>query len=350
MLYRFEVDQLAAKNGKLLVSRDGRHFLIGGLPEADIALLIAAFERDDPVSLDLLAMEVRRLLLDKQVLIPTDLASFENDKAKRQPRTKPLSYLLANPLRYIASAASLLILSCASLALYLYFKPDLKFMNLAGLVANSSPMDIGIALVTLFLTIAIHEIGHAAAACYYTGTVGKARFRFIWGVPAITVDVTSFCLTGRIGKVAISLAGAIFQIFVSLCILISTSAYGLQAGAELGIFLALFSLLPLPYYDGHWVLVDLLGRKFLPRLVHTRDWLELGYGASLLILFALSMPATITAIVAQFTFSTHLLSLAPARGTVMFCFSIFALVSLTIFGFSLLKSVFGRGIPSGQQS
>ncbi len=350
MLYCFDVDQLAAKNGKLLVSRHGRHFLIGGLPDADIALLVEAFECGDSVALDHLPIDVRQLLLDQKVLVPTEFGSLENQQTKRNARAKPLAYLLANPLRYLASAASLSILSCASLALYLTFKPSLKFVNLAGLVENSSPMDIGIALVTLFLTIVIHEIGHAAAACYYTGTVGKAHFRFIWGVPAITVDVTSFCLTGRTGRVAISLAGAIFQIFVSTCILVSTDAYGLQAGAALGVFLALFSLLPLPYYDGHWVLVDLLGRKFLPRLLHTRDWLELGYGASLLILFVLSMPATVTAIFTQFTLSTHLFSLAPARGTVMFCFSIFALVSLTIFGFSLLKSVFGPGIPSGRQS
>lgn len=342
MLYRFDVDHLTARNGKLLVRRDGRHFLIGGIPEAAIKRLVAAFTQSEILRLDHLPGNAYETLVTNGILVASDDAELARYRAGRVPRTTALAFRLANPIRLLGSSAGLLFLVSLSVLLYTWSQPSMPFMTLAAMVEGMDAADIALTLLTLFTTIAIHELGHAAAACYYTGTVGEFHFRFIWGMPAVTVDVTSFCLTGRQGKVAISVAGGVFQVTAAMLLIASCDLDAVHTGAAIGIFLAVVNLLPLPLYDGYWVVVDLLGRRVMPRLVRSRDWLDITYGLLLLGLFLLSTPYVYATIRRQIDASIVLLQQAPLRGLVLAAFSLFAIVSFAMFAWSLAKNLFGK--------
>lgn len=344
MLYRFDVEHLAARNGKLMVTRDGRHFLIGGIPEPEIERLVADFEHTAIVRLEQLPGNAHQTLVANNILVATDGAELARYKAGRAPRATALAHRMANPIRLLGSGWGLLALAGVSLLLFTLFQPSMRFLTLAAMVEGMPVTDIALTLATLFATIAIHELGHAAAACYYTGTVGEFQFRFIWGMPAVTVDVTSFCLTGRAGKVAISMAGGVFQVTAALAAIALCDVEAVHTGAVIGIFLATINLLPLPLYDGYWVLVDLLGRKVMPRLARSRDWLEIAYGGALLGLFLFSAPYAYAAIKRQIAASVGLLQQAPVRGAVLTVFSVFAIVSFSMFAWSLAKSLFGKPV------
>lgn len=345
MLYRFDVEGLAARNGKLMATRDGRHFLIGGIPGPVIDKLIACFEHAASIGLDQLPGNAHQTLVANNILVPTDEQELARYQAARAPRTRALAYRMANPIRLLGSGWGLVALAGVSLLLFMLFQPSMRFLTLAAMVEGMPLSDIAITLATLFATIAIHELGHAAAACYYTGTVGEFHFRFIWGMPAVTVDVTSFCLTGRKGKVAISVAGGVFQVTAALAAIALSDVPAVHTGAVIGIFLAIINLLPLPLYDGYWVLVDLLGRRVMPRLARSRDWIEIAYGAVLLALFVFSAPYVYATIMRQIFAAAALLQQAPVRGAVLAAFSAFAVISFTMFAWSLFKSLFGKPAP-----
>jgi len=345
MLYRFDVEQLAAKDGKLLISRAGRHFLLGGLPQADLTQLVNAYTRADFIGIDGLRDATRQVLLDGQFIHEADPATLPAYKAEQRKRRQTAVYRVASAMRMFGGIPGLLGLLAASLAIYLLAPHRMAYVSIAELVATAPAVQTLLAILTLAFTTAIHELGHAAAACYYTGTVGKANFRLIWGIPAVTVDVTSFCLTGRGGKVAISVAGGVFQIFVSVCLLAASDVQGIQAGASMGVFLALFNLLPLPQYDGYWIIVDLIGRRVHPRIVAATHWMDVGYGLVLLGLFAEAMPPGVQAIFRQAVMSVSMFDSAPLRGGVLFVFSLFALASLAIFSVTLFRTLFGFNTP-----
>ena len=50
MWYRFNADRFAAKNGKLLISKNNRHFLINGLTDFAIDTLINTFQTNSPIN------------------------------------------------------------------------------------------------------------------------------------------------------------------------------------------------------------------------------------------------------------------------------------------------------------
>lgn len=341
MWFRFEVDQLASKNGKLMVVRGDRHLLVGGLPAMDLTKLTQAYAKHDFIASGELSPEALTILVNGSILAPADVTALSAHKAARGAERRQLSYVLAYPLRYMGSAAGLIIMGLISLLLYQHSHQAFKVLSIAALVQTAPAMQIALAVFTLLLTTAVHELGHATAACYYTGTVGRVHFRLIWGIPAMTVDVTSHCLANRTGKICISLAGAIFQLLISFCILASTDISGIQAGACLGIFLALFNLLPLPFYDGYWVLVDLIGRKFRPRLLNTQDILEIVYGLALMILFINTVPSALRAIFSQYMQSTSMMDNSPVRSIVLFVFCAFSMMSVLMFSYSLFKNLLG---------
>lgn len=342
MLYRFDVDRLTARNGKLLVERNGRHFLIRDIPEATLRRLVSAFAQSEILHRDHLPGNACETLVANGILVTSDDAELVRYRAQRGPRDTALAFKLANPIRLLGSSAGLLFLVGLSVLLYTWSQPSMRFMTLAAMVEGMDVTDIALTLLTLFATIAIHELGHAAAACYYTGTVGEFHFRFIWGMPAVTVDVTSFCLTGRQGKVAISVAGGVFQVTAAMLLIALCDLDAVHTGAAIGIFLAAVNLLPLPLYDGYWVVIDLLGRRVMPRLARSRDWLEIAYGLVLLSLFLLSTPYVYATIRRQIDASIALLQQAPLRGAVLTIFSLFAIVSFAMFTWSLAKNLFGK--------
>ena len=342
MWCRFDADQLVTKDGKLLVTQAGRHFLIGGLPPSVLGYLLQAHDNGVGVQLKNIPKAASKVLLEAALLVPdADAADEVGLSVPRSARRPALTYLIANTIRHSGSIAGLIVLCLASMALYLYSHTAVRLVSIGWLVESTPPLHIGLAIMTLMLTGVIHELGHAAAACYYTGTVGTFQFRLLWGVPAITIDVTSVCLASRGGKVAISMAGGIFQLFASLCLLAFTDVFGIRCGAAIAIYLAIFNLLPLPHYDGYWILVDLFGRKFSPRLIDKRNLLDVGYGIALLVVVGYVVPHGISAIEAQTIAGANLITGSPVRGAVLLLFSAFAIMSLCVFLWSLARSLLG---------
>lgn len=342
MSYRFDVEQLVAKDGKLLVSRNGRHFLLSGLPTSDLDQLVDAFAYSNSIGSDKLHDTTLRIFIDQQFLKYTDLATFCGDKSERHGRQPDFAYRIANPIRALGSALGLVVLLVISIAPYFLTSRHLDQVNIAGLIATAPASQSILAIVTLLISSAVHELGHAAASCYYTGTVGKVRLRLIWGIPAVTVDVTSFCLTERTGKIAISAAGGAFQAAFSVCLLVAIDVQGIQAGATMGIFLAAFNLLPLPHYDGYWLLVDMIGRRLKPRLIGSAQWPDICYGALLLALYVTALPATMHTIAAQSAIAMSMLDTGPIRACILLTFSLIAIVTTGIFSLTLFRTLFAK--------
>ena len=78
------------------------------------------------------------------------------------------------------------------------------------------------------------------------------------------------------------------------------------------------NLLPLPQYDGYWLLVDLFGRKFSPQLIKCDSYFDKSYGAALLLLFLVSAPSSFNAIVMQIISSINIIKAENFRGWILF--------------------------------
>ena len=339
MSYRFNVDRLVEKNGKLLISSKDRHFLIKGLDESTVEQFVGSFKNDYAIKKIDLPQSIFKTLIENELLISEDRNSVGNLIGKNSKK-ETLLFIVAKALRYLGSVPSLSILALTSIGLYYFYGSKFKTTFVSDLILTASLSQFLITIVTILLSFFVHELGHAAAAFYYTGTVGKINMRFIWGLPAIVIDVSSYCLTHKVGKAAISLAGIIFQIFTCSLVIALVDNSSIQIGAKIGILIGLVNLLPLPQYDGYWLLVDLFGRKFSPQLIKCDSYFNKLYGAALLLLFLVSAPFSFYAIAMQMVFSIDIIKAENIRGWILFFFSSFAFVSSIIFAFTLFKTLF----------
>ena len=339
MWYRFNADRFAAKNGKLLISKNNRHFLINGLTDFAIDTLINTFQTNSPINKKDIPVSVHQSLIDNQILIVTNSNNEPALSGQRKFKTDYF-FVVANSLRYLGNVFALISMAIISIILYCFYLPKIKIIVISELIICASFLQICLTFITIFFTFLVHELGHAVASCYYTGTVGKINFRFIWGMPAIVIDVSSYCLTHKIGKVAISLAGIIFQIFTCVCLIALFDIEWLRIGAKIGIVIALLNLLPLPQYDGYWVLVDLFERNFKPRLIHAQNYIDMIYGAFLLLLLLISAPFSIQVMWTQSLFGLEMIKVENIRGWFLFSFTLFASASYVVFIFTLFKTLF----------
>lgn len=337
--YRFDVDRLAARGAKLLVSRDGRNQLISGLTPELGARISLAFQVRGHILADELPMGVERLLVREQIIVLTPLGAPPPDL----PTTR--SWFLKKIFELFHQLGSFSALICSvviSIIIAILFGVRLEGLNVIGLLESAPLEDVGLAILVATLTVMMHEMGHLMASYHYTGVIGQLRFRLIWGVPAVTVDVSSFCLASRLGKFCISIAGCVFQVFVSVVILATCRSTGVRAGAASGLILAAFNLLPLPRYDGYWILVDLFGREFVPQIAKTADRLNICYGLVLLSISLLMLPYPAALIFEALLAAVALFDADCLRAFLLLGVGLVSATSLAVFFKSLLCSLAGR--------
>lgn len=129
--------------------------------------------------------------------------------------------------------------------------------------------------LVIFLTVIIHEFGHAAAVGKWGGRPGDIGLTLYFLFPALFTDTSDSWRFGRWQRAAVDAGGAYFQLLSSLVLvvvyLINHSPIALLACVAMDSLLAL-SLNPFFKFDGYWVVSDILG---VPNL-HKNSLRQLG--------------------------------------------------------------------------
>lgn len=141
---------------------------------------------------------------------------------------------------------------------------DLSSLNIYDLI----PV-IGIG----FVTVIIHEFGHAAACECYGAKYGDIGFGFYLLNPCFYTDVTDVWKLKKQYRIIVNLAGIYMGNFVSIITLglyyISSNIIFLYAFSFL-VIETLYNLNPLAKYDGYWVLTDILNSSNLRKDASSR--------------------------------------------------------------------------------
>ncbi len=127
---------------------------------------------------------------------------------------------------------------------------------------------IVVVLLTIFVTISLHEFAHAITLKHFGGEVRQMGFLLLYFQPCFYCDVSdAYLFTEKRKKILVTFAGVIFQIF--LWSLTTLAWHLLSEGSALGhlFFIAstftlltvLFNLNPLIKLDGYYILADWVG-------------------------------------------------------------------------------------------
>ncbi len=127
---------------------------------------------------------------------------------------------------------------------------------------------IVVVLLTIFVTISLHEFAHAITLKHFGGEVRQMGFLLLYFQPCFYCDVSdAYLFAEKRKKILVTLAGVIFQII--LWSLSTLAWYLLPEGSALGhlFFIAsaftllttLFNLNPLIKLDGYYILTDWVG-------------------------------------------------------------------------------------------
>ncbi|NQY93544.1 MAG: hypothetical protein HRT43_05210, partial [Campylobacteraceae bacterium] len=168
-----------------------------------------------------------------------------------------------------------------------FYIVSIKNFNTSDLANITSPLNILIIIVLLFLSNIFHEFGHALACIKYTGRCKEVGLKFNYIFPVFYCDVSPILmLTNKVERAMVGFAGVYFQMFftASLALLIDHPAVLLFQIISLG--LIILNLYPFGKTDGYWILCDLMGYKnFFNGTIKAFQSKSLGYKDVLFILF-----------------------------------------------------------------
>jgi putative peptide zinc metalloprotease protein len=187
---------------------------------------------------------------------------------------------------------------------YLLYRPIgvvvLAVVALAGLIAfltgaagAAKPLDVGglivVALVlpgARFLSLVLHELGHALATKAAGRRVGGVGLGWYWFNPIAYVETTDVWLAGRRARIGVSLAGLFNDLVLGGLAALSTRAVTkplvaalLWQFALLSYGAALINLCPALKFDGYYALADVLDRPQLRQRAF--GWLGREFGTAL---------------------------------------------------------------------
>jgi CRP-like cAMP-binding protein/Zn-dependent protease len=138
----------------------------------------------------------------------------------------------------------------------------------------------------VWLTLLVHEVGHALAVKAHGRDVRKAGVGWYWLSPIAYVDTSDMWLADRRSRIAVSLAGPIATLFVAAPLAVAAlltpdpAASAILWALALPIYVSvLVNLCPLLEYDGYYILADLVDRPNLR--VEAFAWLGTGLRRSL---------------------------------------------------------------------
>lgn len=135
----------------------------------------------------------------------------------------------------------------------------------------TDPVVLVTLVVAVLATVALHELGHAAAVKFHGGRVHRMGVMIFYVAPAMFCDTSDAWRFHRPGqRVAVSLAGIAVQLVVTALVsllLLAPLGDGLRAWVTLyaiaNVGMCVVNLIPLVKLDGYWALVALVDRPNL---------------------------------------------------------------------------------------
>lgn len=284
-LYQFDVDDVALGDTFAVLSQGVRRLLLKNLSADDVRTFSdlnrnRVFRREQLSEKMFASLTAHGLVLDTPE-VPTWRRRF----ASKLRFSSSTVSRLARPLMPLFSVPGLIFLVLFQALLYslpgVHFA---KIQDFAHWATQVTAVDAVVTLAVVFMSMVVHEFGHATACLKMTGATGSIRVMTFRGTPAMAADVSSICLTDERGKAVVAMAGALFQSTFAACLL----AFGppqAQMAATMAILGAMFSMTPLPNTDGYWLIRDFFNLRLRPRLWlvrSERSWTNVVYGYLLL--------------------------------------------------------------------
>lgn len=121
-----------------------------------------------------------------------------------------------------------------------------------------------------FVTLYLHELGHAIVVVNAGRKVGRVGFGFYWGTLSFYVDGSDVMICDRKTRMLQAAAGVLTELFLcglamiaSVTILDAGSGDLIRQFVALSLFAASLQLVPLLDLDGYWFMADALERPML---------------------------------------------------------------------------------------
>lgn len=270
-----------SKTSYIILSNSGRAFRVSEMMH-EIILII-----DGKKSLDELAHELQEeedldispeILWDlfERELIPRSILTFNDEKFVL---TNETSNRTSEPLRLkifpfkMQLFVSNILSKIVSLPHLLFFLGGFFCLtiitNNPSQTKNISYTDFPIILIIALLGVLIHELGHSSAAIRGGIVPGSIGIRFLLFFPTISINVNDGWILNRKNRIELDLGGVGLQSGFGMCLLLIANYfhdYVLFAASSITFSLVCLNLIPLPRFDGYWLLADVLG---IPNLRQT---------------------------------------------------------------------------------
>jgi len=189
-------------------------------------------------------------------------------------------------LTFLFGKKVFMVLLSASLSFLLFtlaFNLDIK-----DIYQDSDPRLLSLLVVVVYVSLLLHELGHAAACDKFGAKSGAIGFGFYAFTPVLYADVTDAWRLKKYQRLIVDFGGIYIQLLI--CTLLNVVYYftGMKAFLYTSFVIGLSvaaNLNPLLRYDGYWALSDLLNisnlkekstkamRLFLGRMVGiNKNW------------------------------------------------------------------------------
>lgn len=172
---------------------------------------------------------------------------FRSNKLK--PLTKLLSFFINKGVAITVTLTYTIILLLMFFNVYKHSMFELQMSNQM------------VVLLTSYLSIFFHEIGHIAASHKYKIDSGDFGIGFYLFFPVAFVDLTDAWSVDYKKRMVVDIAGMYFQIIYSIIIFIIyliTGKYSLLLSVQTIFMLTVMNLIPTLKLDGYWFMSDYL--------------------------------------------------------------------------------------------
>lgn len=173
----------------------------------------------------------------------------------------------------ISGIYSFILLSFVSIITPIYMIYIIyNFKNTKNLYLSDFLIDVVCSLIIFFISLFIHEMGHASACLRASNAVGGVRFCARGGLIILATDVTSIMQCSRSDKAMTAAMGPVWQCAFAAILLIMSQFEILDSNiaifsAFIIIWAGYMSIIPSLGNDGYFIMIDLhdsnLNKKFI---------------------------------------------------------------------------------------
>lgn len=181
--------------------------------------------------------------------------------------------------RIVAPLGALLRPLISASPIYFVLLVVLMATNVLALAAmpvghGSSPLrDAVLIAAAMFAIMALHEVGHSAAASALGCRTRRIGLGLLLGMPVFYADVSEIWRLGPVKRVVVNLAGVQIQLAIGVLLALWVFSGGRGSGvvaalAAVNLLSVVVNLMPFAKLDGYWIVADLLDVHDL----HSRGW------------------------------------------------------------------------------